>query len=84
MAKSVLLAAGLLLSAAVLVSGELAFTAGTPPLLLTSPGETSDLPWYVTTAAIHRMMLKPTTKYWRFEHLSLTANEAANQLKESA
>jgi len=40
-----------------------------------------DLPLYVTTAAIHRMMLKSTTKYWRFEHLSLKPDEAADQLK---
>ena len=39
------------------------------------------VPWYVTTAAIHRMTLKPTTKYWRFEHLSLTPDDAAAELK---
>lgn len=39
------------------------------------------LPWYVTAAAIHRVTLKPNTKFWRFEHLSLNATEAASQLR---
>lgn len=40
----------------------------------------SKLPWYVTTAAIHRVTLKPTTRFWKFEHLSLKAEEEASQL----
>ena len=39
------------------------------------------LPWYVTAAAIHRVTLKPNTRFWRFEHLSLNAPEAASQLR---
>lgn len=39
------------------------------------------LPWYVTAAAIHRVTLKPNTKYWRYEHLSLNPAEAASQLR---
>jgi glycosidase len=45
-------------------------------------GQHAELPWYVTTAAIHRMMLKPSTKYWRFEHLSIEPGAAEAQLKE--
>src|SRR5215813_9122610 len=41
-----------------------------------------DQPWYVTTAAVHRMMLKPTTKYWRFEHLAIEHDAALEQLSE--
>jgi glycosidase len=40
-----------------------------------------DLPWYVTTAAIHRVMLKPTTEYWRFEHLSIDPAQAREQMR---
>ena len=39
------------------------------------------LPWYVTSAAIHRVTLKPNTTFWRYEHLSLNAAEAAAQLR---
>jgi glycosidase len=39
------------------------------------------LPWYVTTAAIHRVSLKPNTPYWRFEHLSLKPAEFDQQLR---
>jgi hypothetical protein len=38
------------------------------------------LPWYITSAAIHRVTLKPNNRFWRFEHLSLKAPEAASQL----
>ncbi len=38
------------------------------------------LPWYVAAATTHRVTLKPTTKFWRFEHLSLKASEAESQL----
>ncbi len=48
----------------------------------THSGQHTELPWYVTTAAIHRMMLKPFTKYWRFEHLSIEPGTAEEQLKE--
>ena len=40
------------------------------------------VPWYVTTPAIHRVMLKPTTQYWRFEHLPLRPGEAKAKLQE--
>ena len=39
------------------------------------------LPWYVTAAAIHRVTLKPNTNFWRYEHLSLNAAQAASQLR---
>jgi len=39
------------------------------------------LPWYVAASAIHRVALKPATKYWRFEHLSLHEPEASAQLR---
>lgn len=47
----------------------------------THSGQHAGPPWYVTTAAIHRMMLKPTTRYWRFEHLSIEPHAAEEQLK---
>lgn len=40
----------------------------------------SKLPWYVTAPAIHRVTLKPTTKYRRFEHLSLDPQVATRQM----
>src|ERR1039458_7941176 len=42
---------------------------------------TAPLPWYVTSAAIHRVTLKANTKYWRFERLSLNAAKAAAKLR---
>src|SRR5215475_8963027 len=33
--------------------------------------ERREIPWYVKAAAIHRVTLKPATRFWRFEHLSL-------------
>ena len=33
-----------------------------------------------TVAAIHRVQLRPATKYWRFEHLSLDHSKAEEQL----
>lgn len=41
---------------------------------------TGELPWYVTAGAIHRVTLKPTTKYWRFEHLSMDPAVAKQQM----
>jgi glycosidase len=41
---------------------------------------TTRLPWYVTAAAIHRVTLKPSTKYWKLEHLSLDPATAQIQL----
>jgi hypothetical protein len=37
-------------------------------------------PWYVSAAAIHRVTLKPATKYWRFEQLSMDAATANHQM----
>jgi glycosidase len=37
-------------------------------------------PWYVAAGAIHRVTLKPSTKYWRFEHLSLDPVMAKRQM----
>jgi len=41
---------------------------------------TQELPWYVTAGAIHRVMLKPSTKYWRLEHLSMDPLTAKQQM----
>ena len=38
------------------------------------------VPWYVSAAAIHRVTLKPPTKYWRFEQLSMDPATANHQL----
>ena len=38
------------------------------------------LPWYVTAGAIHRVTLKPQTRYWRFEHLSIDPAAARQQM----
>ena len=37
-------------------------------------------PWYVSAGAIHRVTLKPTTKYWRFEHLAINPAAAKQQM----
>ncbi len=42
--------------------------------------QAKDVPWYVSTAAIHRVTLKPHTQYWRFEHLAMDPGEARRQL----
>jgi Alpha amylase, catalytic domain/Maltogenic Amylase, C-terminal domain len=39
------------------------------------------LPWYVTTPAIHRVMLKSTTAFWRFEQLSMDPATADQQMR---
>lgn len=36
--------------------------------------------WYVSAGAVKRVTLKPTTKYWRFEHLSLKPEVARQQI----
>ncbi|HTW45308.1 MAG TPA: alpha-amylase family glycosyl hydrolase [Acidobacteriaceae bacterium] len=41
---------------------------------------TQKLPWYVTAGAIHRVTLKPHTRYWRFEHLSMDPATAKQQM----
>lgn len=51
-----------------------AATAATPPRT-----SALQLPWYVTASAIHRVTLKPTTEFWRFEHLSMDPAEAERQ-----
>jgi hypothetical protein len=40
------------------------------------------VPWYISAAAIHRVTLKPATKYWRFEQLSMEPATAGHQLSE--
>lgn len=40
----------------------------------------NEAPWYLSTGAIHRVTLKPTTPYWRFDHLSLDPSEAKQQM----
>jgi glycosidase len=37
-------------------------------------------PWYVTAGAIHRVTLKPSTPYWRLEHLSIDPATAKQQM----
>ena len=39
------------------------------------------LPWYVTAAAMHRMMLKPPGKFYLHEQLSLNLTKATEQLR---
>jgi len=46
-----------------------------------NPSHKAAPPWYVTAAAIHRVTLKPTTQFWKFEHLSLDAAQASSQLR---
>jgi hypothetical protein len=41
----------------------------------------SSLPWYEKAAAIHRVTLKPTTEYWRFENLAMDPARAAEQMR---
>lgn len=42
----------------------------------------SALPWYISAAAIHRVMLKPHTQYWRFERLAMDPVQARKQMLE--
>lgn len=42
----------------------------------------SEQPWYISAAAIHRVMLKPHNQYWRFEHLDMNAANAQKQMLE--
>ena len=44
------------------------------------PKSGAAVPWYVSAAAIHRVTLKPPTKYWRFEQLSMDPATANHQL----
>src|ERR1700748_1392933 len=39
-------------------------------------------PWYISAAAIHRVMLKPHGRYWRFEHLAMDPDNAKQQMLE--
>jgi hypothetical protein len=39
------------------------------------------LPWYVTAAAMHRMMLKPPNKFYLRDQLSLNLAKATEQLR---
>ncbi len=39
-------------------------------------------PWYISAAAIHRVMLKPHGQYWRFEHLAMDPEDAKQQMLE--
>lgn len=55
-------------------------TAGTHTYA--TPARKTVLPWYVTSAAIHRVSLKPNTTYWKFEHLDLNSSQAALQLSK--
>ncbi len=67
--------------AALVTTGLLVFVASGAGL---DTHTSSRLPWYVTTPAIHRVTLKPNTKYWRFEHLPVDAKLARTQLQELA
>jgi hypothetical protein len=37
--------------------------------------------WWISASAIHRVTLKPNTRFWRFEHLSLDPKKAELQLR---
>src|ERR1700761_3857567 len=39
-------------------------------------------PWYISAAAIHRVMLKPHEQYWGFEHLAMDPANAKQQMLE--
>jgi len=52
------------------------------PITYGEKAKASDLPWYVTAPAIHRVMLKPTTEFWRFEHLSMDPAQARQQMQQ--
>jgi len=66
-----------------LVVGLLVCAAPVPIEVRASGTQSSQgLPWYITTPAIHRVTLKPNTKYWRFEHLPLNPPEAKAKLQE--
>jgi glycosidase len=54
--------------------------ADSTPIVVVQPGH-AQLPWYVSSPAIERMMLKLNTKYWRFKHLSLESPYTEVQLK---
>jgi glycosidase len=41
----------------------------------------AEIPWYVKSAAMHRVTLKPSTRFWRFEHLSVHERDASSQLR---
>lgn len=45
------------------------------------PKSGAAVPWYVSASAIHRVTLKPPTKYWRFEQISMDPATANNQLE---
>lgn len=36
--------------------------------------------WYLSAGAIHRVTLKPTTKYWKFDHLAIDPAKARMQM----
>ncbi len=56
------------------------FVAALLPLPAKAAKPSQGPPWYVTAAAIHRVTLKPTTRYWRFEHLSMNPATAKQQM----
>ena len=37
--------------------------------------------WWISASAVHRVTLKPDTRFWRFEHLSLEPQKAELQLQ---
>lgn len=37
--------------------------------------------WWISASATHRVTLKPKTRFWRFEHLTLKPREAERQLR---
>lgn len=42
----------------------------------------SSTPWYESASAIHRVTLKPTTQFWRFEHLAIDPVQARRQMTQ--
>ena len=47
-----------------------------------SQSRTDDGGWYVSAGAIHRVTLKPTTKYWKFDHLAIDPVKARLQMMQ--
>ena len=71
---------GLLLYAALSIIPARAFQAD--QLKTKKVASDTALPWYVTAAAVHRMMLKAPDKFYLHEQLSLDLKKATAQLRE--
>ena len=62
------------------VAASLALFAVISSVRARTPVTTSEQPLYISAAAIHRVMLKPHSQFWRFEHLDMNTANAQNQM----